>query len=128
MLSRNSCCYTLSQPVFVSFATRTERPLLKLKRSILLVKYSWLKCFYCEIKRLNSSRTCLIGCSDFIPCHYFFMALGADTQTHTHTHTHTCMHTDICIKVISRNQACAWFKKRQMIICYEACFLQNVSP
>ena len=33
------------------------------------------------------------------------MALGAYTHTHTHTHTYTH-----AVKVISRNQAHAWFK------------------
>ena len=36
-------CNTTSQPVFVSFVMRMARPLLKLKRSVLLVMYSWLK-------------------------------------------------------------------------------------
>ena len=43
--SRNSYCYTTSQPAFVSFAMHTACLLLKLKRSILLVMYSWLKAF-----------------------------------------------------------------------------------
>ena len=36
----------IGQSSFISFATRTERPLLKLKRSVLLVMYNWLNGFY----------------------------------------------------------------------------------
>ena len=49
VLSWNSYCNTTSQPVFVSFTTRATCPLLKLKRSVLLVMYSWLKGIYCEM-------------------------------------------------------------------------------
>ena len=43
VLSRNSYCNTTSQSVFVSFAMCMARPLIKLKRFILLVIYSWLR-------------------------------------------------------------------------------------
>ena len=43
---------------FVSFTTRTARPLLKLKRSILLVMYSWLNRFY-HVKKSKYSVTLL---------------------------------------------------------------------
>ena len=45
----NSYCNTTSQSVFVSFTMCMARPLLKLKRSILLVMYSWLKGIHCEM-------------------------------------------------------------------------------
>ena len=38
---------TLGQSSFISSATRTARPLIKLKRSVLLVMYNWLNGFYC---------------------------------------------------------------------------------
>ena len=49
LLRRNSNCNTTSQSVFVSFAMCTERPLLKLKRFILLVMYSWLRAFTAKL-------------------------------------------------------------------------------
>ena len=58
----------------------------------------------CHISKLKSRRTCLIGYSGLISSEWFFIAQGTDTQTHTH------INTDVCTKVISRNQACAWFK------------------
>ena len=39
-------CNTIGQSCFISFAIRMAHPLLKLKRSILLVMYSWLNSFY----------------------------------------------------------------------------------
>ena len=47
VLCRNSYCNTIGQSFFISFATRTARPLIKLKRSVLLVMYNWLNGFYC---------------------------------------------------------------------------------
>ena len=52
-----------------------------------------------HIKRLKSSRTCLLGYSGFIACEQFFIAWGVDTHTHAY----------ILTKVILRNQACTWF-------------------
>ena len=46
VLCRNSYCNTIGQSSFISSATRTVRPLLKLKHSILLVMYTWLNGFY----------------------------------------------------------------------------------
>ena len=43
VLCRNSYCSTIGQSSFISFATRTACPLLKLKSSVLLVMYNWLK-------------------------------------------------------------------------------------
>ena len=37
---------TLGQSSFIRFATHTAHPLIKLKRSILLVMYNWLSGFY----------------------------------------------------------------------------------
>ena len=37
----------LTYSSFIRFATRTARPLLKLKSSVLLVMYNWLNGFYC---------------------------------------------------------------------------------
>ena len=37
---------TIGQSSFISFATHTARPLLKLRRSVLLVMYNWLNGFY----------------------------------------------------------------------------------
>ena len=45
-MSRNSYCNTIGQSCFVSFATCMAHPLLKLKRCVLLVMYSWLNGFY----------------------------------------------------------------------------------
>ena len=45
----------------------------------------------CHIKKLKSSRTCLIGYSGFISHEWYLLlilSLGADTDTHTHTHTY----------------------------------------
>ena len=42
----------------------------------------------CHIKKLKSSRTCLIGYSGFISHEWFLMPWEGDTHTHTHTHTH----------------------------------------
>ena len=39
-------CSTIGQSSFISFATCTARPLLKLKGSVLLVMYNWLNSFY----------------------------------------------------------------------------------
>ena len=39
----------IGQSSFISFTTCMRRPLLKLKRSILLVMYNWLNTFYCEM-------------------------------------------------------------------------------
>ena len=44
--SRNSYCNTIGQSYFVSFTIRTARPLLKVKRCVLLVMYNWLNGFY----------------------------------------------------------------------------------
>ena len=52
-------CNTIGQPsCFVSFATQTARPLLKLKCSVLLVMYSWLNRFY-RVKKSKYSVTLL---------------------------------------------------------------------
>ena len=40
---------TIGQSSFISSATRTACPLIKLKRSVLLVMYNWLNGFYCVI-------------------------------------------------------------------------------
>ena len=42
VLCRNSYCSTIGQSSFISFATRTTRPLLKLKSFLLLVMYNRL--------------------------------------------------------------------------------------
>ena len=39
----------------------------------------------CHIKKLKSSKTCLIGCSGFNSHEWFVIAWGANTQTQTHT-------------------------------------------
>ena len=41
----------------------------------------------CHTKKLKSSRTCLIGYSDFILCEWFLIAWGADIHTQTNMHT-----------------------------------------
>ena len=51
----------------------------------------------CHIKKLKSSRTCLIGYLDFISREWFLIAWGADTRRHT------CIPTSQK-KTISRNQ------------------------
>ena len=51
-------CNTIGQSCFISFATHTACPLLKLKHSVLLVMYSWLKSFYC-VKNSKDSVTLL---------------------------------------------------------------------
>ena len=43
---RNYYCNTIGQSSFISFATRMAHPLLKLKRSVLLVMYNWLNGFH----------------------------------------------------------------------------------
>ena len=45
-LCRNSYCNTISRSSFISSATRTARPLIKLKSSVFLVLYNWLNGFY----------------------------------------------------------------------------------
>ena len=70
----------------------------------------------CHIKRLKSSRTCLIGYSGFISRHQLFMASGADTHTHTHTHTHTRILTSRTkqFQETRRRPARTWFKNIYM--------------
>ena len=45
---------TISQSSFISFATRMAHPLLKPKRSILLVMYSWFNDFSCKLSIIYS--------------------------------------------------------------------------
>ena len=42
----------------------------------------------CHIKKLKSSRTCLVGYSGFFSREQFFIAWGVDTHTHTRIHPH----------------------------------------
>ena len=48
----------------------------------------------CHIKKLKSSKTCLIGYSGFFSREWFLIAWGADTH----------IHTDVRTKTMSRNQ------------------------
>ena len=54
-------CPLLAGSLFGSFATRMVRPLLKLKRSVLLVMYSWLKGFYCVMNSKYSITLLFFG-------------------------------------------------------------------
>ena len=45
LLSQNSYYNTIGQSTFISFATWIACPILKLKRSILLVMYNWLNIY-----------------------------------------------------------------------------------
>ena len=57
----------------------------------------------CHIKKLKSSRICLIGYLGFILLEWFLIAWE---WTYTQTHKHT----DVRMKTISRNQACLVYK------------------
>ena len=63
----------------------------------------------CLVKKLKSSRTCLIGYLGFISREWFLIALGVDTKTDRHT-THTHVIAISRTKAISSNQVCTWFK------------------
>ena len=61
VLSRNSYCNTIGQSCFVSFAIHTAHPVLKLKRSVLLVMYNWLNGFYCVMNSKYSVTLLFFG-------------------------------------------------------------------
>ena len=60
-----SYCITRGQSSFISFATRTACPLLKLKYSILLAMYSWINAFY----RVMNDRYSIIPFFSFAVTH-----------------------------------------------------------
>ena len=56
-----SSCNTIGQSCFITFATRTACPFLKLKRCILLVMYNWLNGFYCVMSSKYSITLLFFG-------------------------------------------------------------------
>ena len=62
----------------------------------------------CHIKKLKSSKTCLIGYSGFISHEWFLIAWGADTHTRTHTHTDFAYENNF--KKPGQRSVRAWFK------------------
>ena len=63
----------------------------------------------CHIKRLNCSRACLIGFSDFISCHL------VSGQTHTHTSARMHTHTRIYFNVVPLGVNVAMYCTVQLI-------------
>ena len=92
-MSRNSCCNTIGLSCFVSFATRTAHPLLKLKRCVLLVMYNWLNGFYRVINSKYSVTLLFFGSnprrtSKALPINSIDRKCCRGTHTYTHRHPH----------------------------------------
>ena len=129
ILCLNSYHNTIGQSSFISFTTRTARPLIKLKCSVLLVMYNWLNGFY-RVMKGKYSITLLFFGSYTMQMRFVTKAPpinSIDSKCHTkgsrtcligysdfisrellsiaqgRTHTQTRTHTDNHMKVISRN-------------------------